>query len=134
MTRDIEKKRAYDRQYDKLRTNCNAKPERVAYRRAYNNKYRQSPEAKINDAKRHRVFYKNHPEVGHAHNIARNIPLGPECEWCGSTENLQRAHFDYSKPKLFLTLCRRCHAKIDSFIRYFNHPPIDMSKSGQQIR
>jgi len=40
-----------------------------------------------------------------------NIPLGSKCEECGSTENLERHHPDYSKPLETQTLCRACHLK-----------------------
>lgn len=39
----------------------------------------------------------------------RYAPLKDKCEQCGSIENLQRHHFDYSKPLDVITLCKKCH-------------------------
>ncbi len=38
------------------------------------------------------------------------IELKPCCEICGSTNNLQRHHWDYNKPLLVNTLCKECHS------------------------
>lgn len=38
------------------------------------------------------------------------LQMGTECEWCGSQEELQRHHPDYSKPKEFQTICSPCHS------------------------
>jgi hypothetical protein len=37
------------------------------------------------------------------------VPLGEECEECGSKEQLERHHPDYNRPKGIQTLCKRCH-------------------------
>lgn len=37
------------------------------------------------------------------------IPLGNECELCGSSKFLERHHPDYAEPLLIVTLCRSCH-------------------------
>lgn len=37
------------------------------------------------------------------------VPLGEKCEECGSTEDLERHHPDYSKALEVRTLCRKCH-------------------------
>jgi hypothetical protein len=42
----------------------------------------------------------------------RNTILKPCCENCGSTENLQRHHFDYNDPYKIVTLCFSCHRKL----------------------
>lgn len=47
-----------------------------------------------------------------AHNLASSIPLGHQCSLCGSTENLERHHPDYSKPLEIVTLCESCHRRI----------------------
>ena len=41
----------------------------------------------------------------------RMLPVLDACEFCGSTENLERHHYDYSDPGLFHVLCRKCHRK-----------------------
>jgi len=43
----------------------------------------------------------------------KDAPLAPCCSKCGSTENLEHHHPDYSKPLEYVTLCRHCHRKID---------------------
>jgi hypothetical protein len=53
---------------------------------------------------------KNNPDKFHAKLYAqRHVPLKEKCEHCGSTEQLERHHFDYSKPLDVTTLCKRCH-------------------------
>lgn len=42
-------------------------------------------------------------------------PIKSACEWCNSTEFLQRHHPDYSKPEYYLTLCASCHNKTKNF-------------------
>jgi hypothetical protein len=37
------------------------------------------------------------------------IPLKSSCQICGSKKNLQRHHWNYSKPNLVNTLCINCH-------------------------
>lgn len=51
------------------------------------------------------------PEKKHAQNLTKRVPLDNKCFVCGSTENLERHHFDYDKPRQFTTLCRECHVK-----------------------
>ena len=48
-----------------------------------------------------------------ARNLAdRKTTLGSKCEFCGSTEYLERHHPDYSKPLEVITVCKSCNAKI----------------------
>lgn len=42
----------------------------------------------------------------------RNLNLKPCCEICGSKENLQRHHLDYTQPYKIVTLCFSCHRKL----------------------
>ncbi|MGD0203504.1 MAG: hypothetical protein ABSC20_06320 [Candidatus Bathyarchaeia archaeon] len=44
---------------------------------------------------------------------ARKYPLNECCEFCGSTEHLERAHFNYNIPELFITACKQCHKWCD---------------------
>lgn len=43
----------------------------------------------------------------------RAFPTMDKCEKCGSAENLQRHHSDYSKPTEVQILCQACHVKAD---------------------
>ena len=52
---------------------------------------------------------KKYPEKIKAQQIAYKIPLGKECQICGSKIKLERHHWRYDKPKLFATLCEKCH-------------------------
>lgn len=53
------------------------------------------------------------PEKAHAHDVARRIPLADKCEFCPSTEKLQRHHPDYSEPYIIVTACKDCHEVLD---------------------
>ena len=57
-----------------------------------------------------RKYLENNKEKTLAQEMARrNIPLASNCLRCGSTENLERHHEDYSKPLEVQTLCMPCH-------------------------
>jgi hypothetical protein len=43
------------------------------------------------------------------HNASRRIPIGLQCEFCESTENLERHHHSYEFPDIIVTCCRACH-------------------------
>lgn len=47
---------------------------------------------------------------------SRKYPLAKECELCSGddkrTESLERHHFDYNHPEIFVTVCHECHANI----------------------
>lgn len=48
-----------------------------------------------------------------ARNVAyRHVEIGGACEYCGSTDNLDRHHPDYSQAEIVVTVCRRCHVAI----------------------
>jgi hypothetical protein len=58
-------------------------------------------------------YYQEHKDEINARDAARyNVPLGPECELCGSRENLERHHPDYNEPLFIVTLCTSCHRTI----------------------
>jgi hypothetical protein len=58
----------------------------------------------------HKRYRHNYPEIDKAEKWAeRHIPLGPECEFCGSTKRLQRHHPDYNYPEIIVTACCECH-------------------------
>lgn len=55
---------------------------------------------------------KNNPEKVTARNRIKYLQSADECAQCGSTENREQHHPDYSKPDLTVTLCRNCHQKL----------------------
>jgi hypothetical protein len=90
-------------------------------------RYRKTHQQEFN--RRQKEYYRRHkeellekdkirrelePEKAHAHNVARYIPLAPNCELCPSTERLQRHHPDYSEPYIVVTLCKDCHEVQDN--------------------
>lgn len=82
---------------------------------------KRSPETikKISDAKKEyykdRKISKEEKRIRiNAGNVARNhvTLISCCCEICGTTENLQRHHPDYNKPKEVIILCKNCHEKV----------------------
>jgi hypothetical protein len=62
-----------------------------------------------------RASYHRLPIHRRADSLAEDhVPLGKVCGSCGSVENLERHHPDYTKPFEVLTLCRPCHKKLHS--------------------
>lgn len=60
-----------------------------------------------------KIFAQNHPEIVKAQNLANyHILVDSKCFKCGSIENLEKHHPDYSKPLEIITLCRKCHTLI----------------------
>ena len=49
------------------------------------------------------------PKKFKAQKLGRKIPLGSECEFCGSKRNLERHHPDYDFPHIFVSCCDSCH-------------------------
>ena len=96
--------------YDKKR---NMLPHRVGARKDYaqtENGKRVCNKAKIDYSKRN-------PEKRIALLIANRAKRSGEikvevCEKCGSLENLQMHHEDYSKPLDVIVLCAKCHKKV----------------------
>ena len=60
------------------------------------------------NALRSRKYKEKYPEKYAARLAAQSIPLQP-CEVCGSTENIEKHHKDYSRPKDITFLCRKHH-------------------------
>lgn len=46
------------------------------------------------------------------HNASRDLPISSVCSRCGSIENLERHHPNYSEPNVVETVCRMCHQEI----------------------
>lgn len=94
------------------------KEERAAYARDYYaanaerirarvKAYREANLEKVREYDRARGF-RCSPEATKAHNAARVLVPQP-CGQCGSTENIERHHPDYSKPLFVVWLCRVHH-------------------------
>jgi hypothetical protein len=114
-------RRIYEKEYRQ-------KPQVKAKRKDYMENYRQRETSKKSKriqnkkyAKNHRkklnkyllnVYYNTPKFISYARRIAlRMVPLKDKCEWCGSTQDLQRHHTNYLKPLEVMTLCAICHAK-----------------------
>ena len=83
----------------------------------FNNWAREHPEERNEST---RKWALENPEKKNAEQQAwRHCPLGPCCQFggCGSTEKLQRAHIDYSKPLEVLTFCAKHHKLIDALYK-----------------
>lgn len=80
----------------KLKDNSPEEYKRRLKHRAWNKKWREKNPEKVKAG----AFINHH---------AKQCPLGPCCEFCGSKRDLQRHHPDYSKPEEYVTLCSYCH-------------------------
>jgi hypothetical protein len=78
----------------------------LAHRHTY---YKVHPEAILEETKKARA---NHPEKFKCRERARYYSLDLKCNSCGAISDLQRHHPDYTKPEIFVTLCRKCHGKL----------------------
>lgn len=75
--------------------------------------YRLKNRERVNALRR--ASYHRHPIHRRADSLAEDhVPLGEVCSSCGSIENLERHHPDYSKPFEVLTLYRSCHRRLHS--------------------
>lgn len=54
-----------------------------------------------------------------ARQISQKITRKDNCEICKEDDLLERHHWDYNKPEIFVTLCRDCH-------RIQHHKPIKL--------
>lgn len=75
-------------------TEYNKSPKMIEYHRMYSKEYRIKNKNKIK-----------------AQNIlnSKKINCDIKCKICNSNKNLIKHHPDYSKPLLFITLCKSCH-------------------------
>ena len=63
--------------------------------------------------KQKREWKLRNPKKIKVHTYARHhSSLASNCEFCGSTENLQYHHPDYDYPEIFVTCCIKCHGYI----------------------
>jgi len=61
-----------------------------------------------------RLYHKNNPlnpQIRRIENLGLNYPLVKQCEFCGSTDCLQRHHpsYDEGMEWFFVTCCKSCH-------------------------
>ena len=104
-----EKRRAENPSYcsDSSRKWQTKHPDKV---RLIHQRYKRNhPEIVRNSLRRYAI---KHPEKIKARRTVRRKPCGYCCLICGSTENLNKHHPDYSKPKEIITLCRKCHIEL----------------------
>ena len=100
--RHREKCLEYDREYYQKNR------ERILARKK---RHRQEHHDEI--LRKQREYREKTKEKKKAQNLAHtSIPLDDKCSSCGSTENLERHHPDYSKPLEVVTLCQSCHKRI----------------------
>lgn len=85
-----------------LCTNCNT--ERLK-------KYRQTAKGRKVFNSAAKAYYEKNKHKAHARYKAKSIPSKP-CEKCGSEENLEKHHPDYSKPLEVIHLCRAHHREL----------------------
>jgi hypothetical protein len=119
----IEGQRKSSREYGER----NRQKRRKYYKKYYNNnkekiterisKYKQSSAGKkaqrisdIRQRQKNPKRYKAHQEVLKA--IRKGILTKQQCEFCGSTENIEAHHEDYDKSLEVIWLCKKCHRKL----------------------
>ena len=96
------KKVDYYREYDRARSGL---PHRISKCKAVSRQRNaEHPERAKATSKARRAF------------LAGRIQREP-CHFCGSTENLEMHHPDYSQPLRIYWLCRTCHRKLDSMTK-----------------
>jgi len=83
------------------------------------NWFNELPDKTERRARYNKNYSTKHPDKGISRRKAqRNVPLASKCEWCGSTEGLERHHEDYSKQLEVITLCKTCHTKAHQRLFY----------------
>jgi len=96
------KKVEYYRMYDRERTRL---PQRIALRNEILMKQKENEPDKYKARTR-------------ANNALRDGHIKKEpCYFCGSTNDLEMHHPDYSKPLRIYWLCKTCHRKIDGMLK-----------------
>ena len=85
----------------------------------------QSKEYRRENKEEQREYFKKwnkeNPEKIKAQRLAQKIkiPKNQLCEICGSKENLDKHHEDYSKPLEVMFLCRKCHKRLHRKIKFW---------------
>ena len=103
-------KRWSENNEDKRRGYSRRRQEKKSFKE-YQRKYRKN-HLKVY-SERQKKYSETHPKVIKAQNYAKyHCETSSDCEVCGSTENLERHHPDYSEPLMIMTVCRKCHNHI----------------------
>ena len=63
-------------------------------------------------------YSQENPKIVKAQWLSRKVLLKESCGICKTTENLEKHHWRYDKPKLVSTLCKECHEI--QHIKYFD--------------
>ncbi len=51
----------------------------------------------------------------------QDLPKGKKCIICGSCDNIERHHEDYTKPEITIDLCKKHHRKLHQIKRILNN-------------
>jgi hypothetical protein len=114
---------------DKAWRNCNPRYNYEWFLRHLDAKMRKKEKARSSEGREYqrnymKQWYPNHTESYRQYKqlnrqkvnaeafARRHSSLSSQCELCGSTENLERHHPDYSEPTITVTVCRLCHTFI----------------------
>ena len=88
---------------------CRKLRENDKYRKELNEKSRKW---RIENKDYYKSYDKRNTLLVKARRLAKKIPLKKRCEICKGKESLERHHWDYNKPLVVVTLCKRCHSII----------------------
>ena len=74
----------------------------------------KTQDSMTNSRVRSEHYAKHSREKIECRRLARTIPLSDSCEFCGSTQSLERHHFaGYRLWWIFVTACKQCHEWVD---------------------
>ena len=93
----MERKRQLNREWEKTEVG-------KAYKRLFDIEYRKriKEDATLLERRKARM---------EARKLVYNNQITGKCQFCGSTENVEKHHPDYRKPLEIIELCKRCHTK-----------------------
>lgn len=116
------------KRYDRMRAFSD---ERVAMRKAYQERKKSDPAFKAKQARRKKVWQAEHAGKRTAHNAVNNAVrdnrLGKlPCECCGATENVHAHHDDYNYPLDVVWLCTKHHGERHRVLNAFCGGTIDV--------
>ena len=97
-----EKRREYNRVYSSSHRIQRCINNRISYQRH-----------RVERLQYAKLYSLNNIEKIKAKSLARYyIPLSDKCSICNTTEQLERHHYDYSRPLEVITICRICHRRL----------------------
>lgn len=67
-----------------------------------------------------RKHYYKYPIKSKARSMANSVLTEQPCEVCGSADDIEKHHFDYSKPLEVIFLCNPHHTEIHSWDSIYN--------------